>query len=126
MKTSLDEIAKNNKQEFDEFLKDLPEIQQEVINNFIRASKVGTNQQKYSMEYIYESLLMRIKGRNLYDHLRDRKILPLPCINTLNNYIGKLKPKYGFQECIFDDLKLKAGRMHAQDKEGIYLNSLNE
>lgn len=61
---------------------------------------------------------MRIKSKALYESLRDRDFLPLPCRNTLNNYIGNVDTKYGFQQSIFDCLKTKASRMEIVDKQG--------
>ena len=82
------------------------------------ASKISATRIRYSTDFIYECLLMKIKSRRLYNHIRKRKILQLPSLTTLNTYISNLQPKYGFQNVVFDDLKLKAGRMEMQDKQG--------
>ncbi|EZA54494.1 hypothetical protein X777_05749 [Ooceraea biroi] len=62
---------------------------------------------------------MRIKSKKCYDHLRTRKILPLPCPDTLNKYLHSIdSTAYGFQPAIFQCLKLKASRMELSDKRG--------
>lgn len=96
----------------------LPEVQQDFVRICFKAVKVSPKQIRYSTDFIYESLLMKIKSRRLYNHMRKRKILHLPSLTTLNTYISKLQPKYGFQQAVFDDLLLKAGRMNIQDKQG--------
>ena len=41
---------------------------------------------------IYETILMRIKSPTLYNHIRERKIMPLPSRTTLNRYMRNIKP----------------------------------
>ena len=97
----------------------LPEMQQYAVQACFDASEKHATQRRYDIEYIYECLLMRIKGSSLYKHIRNREILVLPTLQTLNNYISELQPKYGFQKSVFDAMKLKAGRMNIEEKIGL-------
>jgi len=54
----------------------------------------------------------------VYEHLRTRKILALPCIDTLGKYIAKMSGQYSFQQAIFDLLAKEADCMAPKDKRG--------
>lgn len=97
----------------------LPEIQQEVVQASIKCSEVQLKQRRYTMEWIYTCLLMRIKSKSMYDHIMEMQILPVPSRNTLNSYIQKLEPSYGFQPALFECLRLKGSRMEECEKHGI-------
>lgn len=55
---------------------------------------------RYSNDWVYECILMKIKGPALYENIRRDNILPLPSLSTLQRYIQQLQP-YGFQESVF-------------------------
>ncbi|XP_064479090.1 uncharacterized protein LOC135392303 [Ornithodoros turicata] len=68
----------------------LPDSQKEAVRQcFSNARRKGPKGRRYTMEWVYECLLMRIKSPALYKHLRSRDLLPLPCVDTLNTYISK-------------------------------------
>ncbi|KAK9874280.1 hypothetical protein WA026_002632 [Henosepilachna vigintioctopunctata] len=99
---------------------DLPPLQQETVQNCLSAAKAKcTKQRRYSIEWVYECLLMSIKSNTLYEHIREKDILPLPCKDTLMRYIQKLDSAFGFPKAIFDTLKLKTSRMEVYMKRGI-------
>ena len=102
----------------------LPEMQQIAVRGCFKAANKPANGRRHSLEWIYECLLMRIQNSKLYEHLRTRKILILPTRSTLEKYIQKVGTVYGFQESVFECLKLKASRMEIVKKHGI-LNYLN-
>ena len=111
---AIDEHALNHK------ILILPELQQESVRACFNASKVKSpKQRRYSIDWVYECLLMRIKSSKLYDHIRSRNILPLPCKHTLSRYIKKLNPNFGFQNAVFECLRLKASRMEVVEKRGV-------
>ena len=89
-------------------ISDLLEAQQEAVLNCFKASKIcGTRGRRYSLKWIYQCQLMRIKSPALYDHIRRHNILPLPCRETLDKYRKNLKSEYGFQDALFEVLKMK-------------------
>lgn len=75
-------------------------------------------QRRYSVEWIYECHLMSIESSSLYEHVRKKNILPLPCKDTLMRYIQKLDSAFGFPKAIFDTLKFKGSRMEINQKRG--------
>ena len=106
-----------------ESIKNLPEIQQLALKSCFKAAKCSSkNGRRYTVNYIYECILMRIKSRCTYEHIRKRDILPLPTINTLNSYIKGIKPIYGFDEQVFAALKQKQANMTADQRRGKIVN----
>lgn len=75
---------------------------------------------RYSNEYIYQCILMKIKGPALYRKMCRDNILPLPSQTTLQNYIKNLKPAYGFQENVFEILEEKVKLLDVNERHGKY------
>ena len=96
------------KEAFEEAISDLPKFQQVAFKTCIESSNKNPKQRRYSIEWIYECLLMNILNSRLYEHLLKKKILVIPTRNTLQKYIRQIGTVYGFQQSIFDCLKLKA------------------
>lgn len=116
-------LAQAKVQALEELISSLPEKQRLLIKTCIDCSKVkDPRQRRYDIDWIYECLLMRIRGKALYEHMREICLLPLPCRNTLLNCINKVDTSYGFQQSIFDCLKLKSSRMEIVDKQGTLNN----
>lgn len=102
-------------------ISELPNAQQEAVRMCFAASKVtNPKNQRYTLAWIYECLLIRIKGRSTYDHLRKHKLLPLPSNVTLNKYIRKMNGCYGFQKSTFELLKKKSSSIKPQERRGMY------
>lgn len=105
----------------EQIISELPGSQQEAIRMCFAASKVAnTKNRRYTLAWIYECLLIRIKGRATYEHLRKQKLLPLPCGVTLNKYIRRMNGCYGFQKSTFELLRKKSSYMKPEEKRGIY------
>ncbi|CAG9824958.1 unnamed protein product [Phaedon cochleariae] len=68
----------------DHFLKDLPEIQQEMIRACCKAATSRKNGIRYTLEWVYSCILMKIKGPKLYHHMRENNLLSLPSPSTLS------------------------------------------
>ena len=70
------------------------------------------------------SVLLRIKSLALYKKMLRDNFLPLPSIRTLQRYMRKLSPAYGFQENIFSMRKEKSKLMEDPNRhgEGVYNN----
>lgn len=60
---------------------------------------------RYTTNWMFECILIEIKGPALYQKLCREKILRLPSTVTLQRYIKKLKPAYGFHTSTFKCLK---------------------
>ncbi|CAG5093279.1 Protein of unknown function [Cotesia congregata] len=101
---------------------DLPEVQQKAVRACFDCAKLKNFKlRRYDVEWVYECLLIRIKSSALYDRLRERQILPLPCKDTLNSYIQKLDSAFGFPKAIFETLAYRASRMETYSKRGTLL-----
>ncbi|XP_074100441.1 uncharacterized protein LOC141528336 isoform X1 [Cotesia typhae] len=101
---------------------DLPEVQQKAVRACFDCAKLKNSKlRRYDVEWVYECLLMRIKNSALYDRLRERQILPLPCKDTLNSYIQKLDSAFGFPKAIFETLAYRTSRMETYSKRGTLL-----
>lgn len=100
-------------------LKILPDQQKEAVSACIAASKVSNAKGiRYTLPWIYECLLLRIKSKKAYDHIRQNNILCLPTSQTLNRYIKSIKGTYGFQESVFNCLSKKASAMEPSVRRG--------
>ena len=115
MKKSQDE---QHQKAVNTILDGLTEIQQEVVRHFINFSNKKSHLRRYTVEWILECLLLRIKSKALYEHMRNSGILPLPSSQTLDKYIGNIDRTFGFQDAVFDSLKIRASRLEPQEKRG--------
>lgn len=116
---SMKECAK--KQDFfvAKAIEDLPEAQIIMVQEcFSAAKKGGKRGRRYTSDWVYECILMRIKSPALYEHLRRKDILPLPTQPTLLKYITCFSLGFGFQKALFKILKNKAASMSMQQKRG--------
>lgn len=93
-----------------------------VLACFAAATAKNKKGRRYTLEWIYECVLMRIKASSLYDSMRERNILPLPCKYTLNKYIHRITSSaFGFPQAVFDCLRVKASGMSAAARRGMAL-----
>lgn len=98
----------------------LPEKEQLAVKAcFSAATCKSNNGVRYTTQWIYECLLLRIKSKKAYVHLRKHKILILPSLQTLHRYLKTVKSAYGFQDNTFDALKLKTSSMMPDDVRGM-------
>ena len=104
----------------------LPNIfQKQLVKTALISSTIHPKRRRYPMDYIYECILMRIKSKKLYDHIRNRNLLPLPCKETLKNYIENLESEFGFQESVFHVMKEKCGKLAAAERRGKILDFMS-
>lgn len=115
-----DECKLVSKQSIDNCITTLPIEQQELVKSVISAAKCKTVRRRYSLDWVYECLLMRIKGPKLYKQLRRENKLLLPLKKTLGRYIKKLCPTYGFLENTFHIMKDKAQYFSEEERHGKY------
>lgn len=108
MKELQDKCSKVSEEKIEAACSKLPQNQQLAISACLSASKVKDLRGiRYSSQWIYECILLRIKSRKTYEHLRNRQVLVLPTIKTINRYIKAVGGIYGFQKSLFQVLKSK-------------------
>jgi len=72
-------------------INEMPENQQEAVHACFAAAKTqNVKGNRYSINWIYECLLICIKSKKVYEHLRSKNILALPCVDTLQKYLQKM------------------------------------
>lgn len=119
------ECSKRKKEVIDEAIKSLPQTQQEAVRACFDAStKKGPSGRRYTIEWVYECMLMRIKSPTLYQHIKERDILPVPCNTTIRGYLKNFSGAYGFHPQTFELLKPKSEELEPQKRRG-NLNYLN-
>lgn len=100
-------------------IKDLPVQMQELVQHIHKYGKQTDKKgMRYSRRWILECLLLSIKSKKAYLHLRSHNILPLPTLTTLRKYLKNMKPQYGFDPQVFTMLKKKGEAMKAEDRRG--------
>lgn len=103
-----------------EAIANLKDIEQLAVWACIQASKVkNTRGMRYNRQWVYECVLLRIKSKKAYKHLRKHKILALPSLQTLERCLKRIKSAYGFQENVFLALKFKTTRMNVTETHGM-------
>lgn len=102
----------------DEEMSKLPPTQREAFKTCIDAAKVPTQGRRYTQQWIYECLLMRIKNKKLYEHLRSHEILSLPHESTLNKYLKRMGSAYGFNPVTFHLLKKQSKQKEPAERRG--------
>nr|XP_042912360.1 uncharacterized protein LOC122272584 [Parasteatoda tepidariorum] len=102
-------------------MENLPEGQREAISACLRAAKSPSTGMRYTSQWIYECLLLKIKSTKAYNHLRSHQLLKLPSPATLYRYLKNVKGCYGFQSSIFKCLEGKSKVMTMANKRGCLL-----
>lgn len=104
----------------EEAIAKLPQNQQLAVKACFASAKLSNMKgMRYSKEWVYECILLRIKSTKTYNHLRSHNILTLPSIETLNLYVKIIKGSYGFQMSTFEMLKKKTANMEPNDVRGV-------
>lgn len=112
-------LKKCNEKDLNKSIENLPTTQQHIVKAcFKQCSTKSPFGMRYSNDYIYQCILMKIKGPALYRKMRRENILPLPSHTTLQNYMQNLKPSYGFQENVFDILEEKVKQLDVKERHG--------
>lgn len=120
------ECSKKKKEVLEEAIKTLPEKQQEAVRCCFEASKrKAPSGRRYTIEWVYECMLMRIKSPALYQHIRDREILPLPCNSTIRGYLSNFSGAYGFNPSTLKVMKEKSQEMAPEKRRGKCHNDLS-
>nr|XP_042910253.1 uncharacterized protein LOC122271819 [Parasteatoda tepidariorum] len=112
------QCALSPKDAFHKAMENLPEGQREAISACLRAAKSPSTGMRYTSQWIYECLLLKIKSTKAYNHLRSHQLLKLPSPATLYRYLKNVKGCYGFQSSIFKCLEGKSKVMTMANKRG--------
>ncbi|KAK3918906.1 Transposable element P transposase [Frankliniella fusca] len=105
-----------------EAISKLPAAQQEAVKACFSASKrKGPSGRRYTAEWVYGCMLMRIKDKKLYNYIRKHEILVLPATSTINGYLKHYGGAYGFQPQVLDMLQKKTAGMHERFRRGMIL-----
>ncbi|KAH7937165.1 hypothetical protein HPB49_008335 [Dermacentor silvarum] len=100
-------------------IKDLPLKQQlQVMACFNACKRSSTKGMKYQAEWILECLLMRMKSKRLYEHLRKERIMLLPGRTCLQRYLRSFRSGFGFNRRVFSALKEKCCEMPEHQRHG--------
>ncbi|KAE8737704.1 hypothetical protein FOCC_FOCC016829, partial [Frankliniella occidentalis] len=111
-----------SEQYLDILLSTVPLEQQELVKNIFMAAKCkSTKGRRYSRGFIYECLIMRMRGHALNRKLRRDNKVPLPSENTLNKYMKGLKAEYGLQDNVFKVMGVKGKNFDKSEKHGCLL-----
>lgn len=106
-------------------IKNLPPKQQEAIRTCVKAGKAKSpTGNRYNIDWVYECMLLRIKGPRLYRKMYNDKLLPLPHVRTLQRYMSKLSPTYGFNENVLEMMKNKGKSLPLAARHGKFTSKL--
>ncbi|KAH8039620.1 hypothetical protein HPB51_007820 [Rhipicephalus microplus] len=87
---------------------DVPNAQLMVIHECIAAAKAtGKKNRRYTENWLLLCLLLYIRSPSTYAFLRNKDILPLPCVSTVRKYLSAIRVKCGFDASFFAAFKKK-------------------
>ncbi|KAE8737771.1 hypothetical protein FOCC_FOCC016761 [Frankliniella occidentalis] len=105
--------------QIEDLTKNLPPRQKEAVLACIHCAKAkGPNGRRYTQQWMYECALLRIKSPALYRKMRRDQTLALPSPRTLQRYMKRLKPAYGFLPATFEMLEKKSKEMEVDERHG--------
>ena len=102
----------------EEIIQQLPEEQRELVSTCFKAANQSRKGMRYTRQYVYDCLLIKMMSSKLYRKLRQENKLPLPCEVTLNRYLKRISPSYGFQQSTFKMLEKKQEHMTEAQRHG--------
>ncbi|KAK3929571.1 DNA transposase, partial [Frankliniella fusca] len=118
----MQDIHKTKAAKLESIISTLPEEQQVLARSCFDAAKHHNKKnRRYTTEWIYECVLMRIKAPALYESLRTRNKLALPSQRTLLRYMRALRPAFGFQENVFTLMQTKSEHYQLGERHGALL-----
>ncbi|KAK3932915.1 Peroxynitrite isomerase THAP4, partial [Frankliniella fusca] len=115
-------IEETKQDNVDKLLASLPTVQGMAVKACINAARAKSPKgRRYTKEWMYGCILMRMKGPALYRKMQQQNILALPSPRTIQRYLKKMKPAYGFQRTTFDLLGQKSAEMSEAQRHGALL-----
>ncbi|KAK3907199.1 Transposable element P transposase [Frankliniella fusca] len=118
----MEEMSNLKEKKVEQILASLQPKQRLSVQACISAAKAKSSKgRRYTKEWMYECILMRFKGPALYRKMQQEDILPLPSPRTIQRYLKKMRPAYGFQHAIFGLLSKKGKEMADDERHGALL-----
>ncbi|KAI9565054.1 hypothetical protein GHT06_008801 [Daphnia sinensis] len=65
---------------------------------------------RYDPEFLLECILLRIKSKAAYDHLKQQKLLPLPCADTIRKLLSCMTCTFGLNAYALNAIKNFIGK----------------
>ncbi|KAK3926592.1 Transposable element P transposase [Frankliniella fusca] len=122
MSDLMKKLNKTNASKLDDIIKILPEEQRVLVQTCFDAAKHhNSKNRRYTTDWIYDCVLMRVKAPGLYEQLRTKNKLALPSQRTLLRYMRALRPAFGFQENVFTLLETKSQQYQIGERHGSIL-----
>lgn len=87
--------------------------EQLAVRTVFRNSSTTKNSKygrRYEAEWLLECLLIRIKSKTTYEHLRTKKLLPLPHPDTLQKMLSCMSCSFGFNDFALSAIQKKFSR----------------
>lgn len=117
-----EKCAAANEEVLEKTISSLSQKQQIAVRACFQAAKLkNMRSMRYTTDWIYECLLLRIRSKKAYNQLRQNKILTLPSPKTLSTYLGRIKSAYGFQSYIFKGLEMKTASLPEECRRGMFI-----
>lgn len=77
-----------------------------VIKAIFRKAELKNSRcMRYDPDFLLECVLLRIKSKSTYDHLRATNILPLPCPETIRRLLSCMPCKFGLNSFALSSIK---------------------
>ncbi|KAF0750370.1 THAP-type domain-containing protein, partial [Aphis craccivora] len=106
----------------EELLKDsnISNSQSDLAHEIFRAAKIkNPKNRRYSENWMLLCMLLQIRSPSGYSFLRNNKILPLPCPNSIRAHLLAVEIGCGFDKKIFKLLKKKFMNKSEQGRQGV-------
>ncbi|KAK3911161.1 Transposable element P transposase [Frankliniella fusca] len=117
-----DKFQALDEKKIQDYVAAMPPSWQTSIITCVKAAKVkNSHGRRYTAQWIYECTLLRIKSLGLYKKMLRDEFLPLPSLRTLQRYMKKLNPAYGFNQNTFSLIKEKCVHMPEHKRHGSLL-----
>ena len=92
-----------------------------IIETILKRSKFGNSKSmKFDAGFVMDCVLLRIKSKSTYLHLRKAKLLPLPSLSTLRRYISCMPCSFGINQFALNAI----GKALANQSKALRLGSL--
>lgn len=111
VKNLLEEVAK---------LQLHPNLKENIRTCIEKAKITSKTNMRYSRNWLFECVLLKIKDRRTYIHLQRHNLLALPSVSTIDRYLKRLKPVYGFQSGTFQLMKKKVAELNPMERQGTW------
>lgn len=106
----------------DDQMNKLPEQAQLIFRHSIQLHECkDIRQMRYSLNWLLDCLLLKIRSPSGYEFLRKNEFLPLPCRTTLSKSIHDIDASFGFDVALFGHLREKLSGIPEKERLGILM-----